>query len=88
MIKFDSIVLQTHEKFEDALDKILKAHEDNDEEDDDEDMDSGYDEDENKEKEWNKLFSKSFCSNKKYKWRYYRYLIRIIFYWIKSNLPS
>ena len=46
MIKLDSIVLQSHEKFEEALDKILLAHED---EDQDEDMDIGFDEEENEE---------------------------------------
>ena len=51
MIKLDSIVLQTHEKFEEALDKILLAHEEDDDEDEDEDeeMDSGFVEDVNEE---------------------------------------
>ena len=48
MIKLDSIVLQAHEKFEEALDKILLAHDDEDD-DEDEDMDSGFDEEENEE---------------------------------------
>ena len=48
MIKLDSIVLQSHEKFEEALDKILLAHEDDDD-DQDEDMDIGFDEEENEE---------------------------------------
>ena len=49
MIKLDSIVLQAHEKFEEALDKILLAHDDEDDDDEDEDMDSGFDEEENEE---------------------------------------
>ena len=51
MIKLDSIVLQTHEKFEEALDKILLAHEEDD--DEDEEMDSGFAEDENEEMDEN-----------------------------------
>ena len=51
MNKLDSIVLQSHEKFEETLDKILLAHEDedhdedkddDDDENDDEDKDSGF----------------------------------------------
>ena len=39
MVKIDSIVIQSHEKFEEALEKIIMAGED-DEDDDDED--EGY----------------------------------------------
>ena len=48
MIKLDSIVLQSHEKFEEALDKILLAHGDNDDDDDEDDED---DEDDDKDKD-------------------------------------
>ena len=52
MIKLDSIVLQSHEKFEEALDKILLAHEDEDDDDDendDKDKDSDFAEEEHEE---------------------------------------
>lgn len=41
MVKLDSIVIQSHEKFEEALEKLLMAGED-DEEDEDDDEDEGY----------------------------------------------
>ena len=52
MIKLDSIVLQSHEKFEEALDKILLAHEDEDDDDDendDKDKESDFAEEEHEE---------------------------------------
>ena len=44
MIKIDSIVVQSHEKFEEALEKLLMAGEDDEDEDDDDDddEDEGY----------------------------------------------
>jgi len=41
MIKIDSIVIQSHEKFEEALEKLLMAGEEDEDEDDD-DEDEGY----------------------------------------------
>ena len=42
MIKIDSIVIQSHEKFEEALEKLLMAGEEDEDEDDDDDEDEGY----------------------------------------------
>ena len=46
MIKIDSIVIQSHEKFEEALEKLLMAGEEDEDDDDDEndenDEDEGY----------------------------------------------
>ena len=45
MIKIDSIVIQSHEKFEEALEKLLMAGEEDEDDDDDDDGDEN-DEDE------------------------------------------
>ena len=42
MVKIDSIVIQSHEKFEEALEKIIMAGEDDEDDDDEDDEDEGY----------------------------------------------
>ena len=42
MVKIDSIVIQSHEKFEEALEKIIMAGEEDEDDDDEDDEDEGY----------------------------------------------
>ena len=42
MVKIDSIVIQSHEKFEEALEKLIMAGEEDEDDDDEDDEDEGY----------------------------------------------
>ena len=42
MVKIDSIVIQSHEKFEEALEKLIMAGDEDEDDDDEDDEDEGY----------------------------------------------